>query len=299
LHDEVARVAREDEPKPRRVWNWFAVTWPVGTVAAAVLVVAFVMLRSHDLQPPNETRQLATNQRERAKGTLRAIPPQIAAKTAAESKTEPADVVKPDDEKSNAPKSFADVAAAPGEQAFAGAQPKAEAPAPSSAFFSQNQKSQSNISQQFSRNQSRVAARAAKVKQAISVLDTFQIQQNGDQIRVVDADGSTYTGKIETVSQDALGKTFKDKEGRRLAARPERAPPQDNNNQFSFRATGYNTSLKKSIVFEGNYIATPSQSKIPNESPATQEQQSPARVIGTAKVTGESTIEVDATSVPQ
>jgi hypothetical protein len=236
-----------------------------------------------------------------AQEAVRAIPPQIAATTAAESKTEPADVVKPDDEKSNAPKSFADVASAPGQQTLAGGQPKPEAAtaAPSAAFFSQNQNSQSNSSRQFLRNQPRVAAGASKFKRAINVLDTFQIQQAGDQIRVVDADGSTYTGKIETVAQDALGKTIKDKEVESLAARSGRAQQQANSNRFSFRATGYNTSLKKSIVFEGNYIATPSQSKVPNESPGMQEQQSPVRVIGTAKVTGESPIEVDATSIPQ
>src|SRR4051812_23502049 len=91
LHDEVARVASENEPKARRGWNWFAVTWPVGTVAAAVMVVAFVMLRSHELRSPSERRELATNQHqhEGAKKAPRPISPQIAAKTAAESKTEP------------------------------------------------------------------------------------------------------------------------------------------------------------------------------------------------------------------
>jgi hypothetical protein len=299
LHDEVARVGREEEPKPRRAWNWFAVTWPVGTVAAAVLVVAFVMLRLHDLQPPNENRQVAINQRERAKQALRSVPAQVAASTAAESKTEPADALKPDDEKSTGPKTFADVAPAPGQQAFAAAEPKPAVPAPPATFFSQNQKAQGNISQQFSRNQPRLAARASKFKRAINVLDTFQIQQNGDQIRVVDADGSTYTGKIETVSQDALGKSINDQEGGSSAVRSERALQQDSNNQFSFRATGYNTSLKKSVIFEGNYMAIPSQAKTPNESPGGKEEQSPARVTGTARVTGESAIEVDATSVPQ
>jgi hypothetical protein len=66
LHDEVARVAWEDEPKPRRGWNWFAVSWPVGTVAAAVLVVGFVTLRSHDLRQSEQSRQLAANRHERA-----------------------------------------------------------------------------------------------------------------------------------------------------------------------------------------------------------------------------------------
>jgi hypothetical protein len=74
---------------------------------------------------------------------------------------------------------------------------------------------------------------------------------------------------------------------------------QDKSNQFAFRASGYNTTLKKPIVFEGNYVATPSQSIAPNESGAANQQQSSAHIVGTAKVNGESPIEVDAVALPQ
>jgi hypothetical protein len=295
LHDEIARAARAEKPTARRKWNWFAISWPMGTVAAAVLVVAFVMSRSHEFQS-----QSATNQRERAKRVLRpAAPPQVAARAAAENATQPADVLKADDEKSNASKKFADVGSAPG-QGMPAAAPKTESPASSSTFFAQSQKTQTNINQQFSRNLPRAAARASKPKQAIDVLNKFQIQQSGDQIRVVDADGSTYTGKIEPVAQGTVGQTLKDKEGESLGARSEPAQSQqDITSQFYFRAAGYNTTLQKPIVFEGNYIATPSQSQTPNESGAAQQEQSPARIVGTARMNGESPIEVDASSIPQ
>ena len=300
LHDEVARTAREEEPKPRRNWNWFAISWPIGTIAAALVVVAFLISRSPELQPPTETRQLGANQRERAKTRLRSVPPQVAAKAAARSETQPADVLKADDEKSNASGRFADVATEPKKEAPAAAAPQPESGASSSTFFAQNQKAQTNINQQFSRNLPRAAARFSKRKQEIDVLNTFQIQQNGDQIRVVDADGSTYTGKIEPITQDAVGRTLKDKEGESLAARSERVrPQQDSTSQFYFRAAGYNSSLKKPIVFEGSYIATPAQSQAPNESAAANQQQLPARIVGTARMNGESPIEVDASSVPQ
>ena len=299
LHDEIRRMAREDEPKPRRSWNWFAISWPVGTVAAAVLVVGFVMSHSHELQRTNESRQLATHQRERAKGLLRPAAPQVA-KAAAASADEPADALKRDDEKSDASRKFADVASAPAQEMPA-AEQKLEKPAAASNFFAQqNQKEQTNISQRFSRNLARAGARAAKSKQTIDVLNRFQVQQNGDQIRVVDADGSTYTGKIEPVAQDAVSQTLKDEEGESLAARSERAmPQQQNSSQYYFRAAGYNGTLKKSIVFEGNYISTSSPSQAPNESSAGSQQQLPARIVGTAKMNGEAPIEVDATSVPQ
>lgn len=299
LHDEVARMAREDEPKPRRNWNWFAISWPIGTIAAALLVVAFLISQSPELQQPTENRQLGANQRERAK-TMRSVAPQVAAKAAAESETQPADVLKANDEKSDASGRFANVATEPKKEAPAAAAPQPESAPSSSTFLAQTEKAKTNVNQQFSRNLPRAAARASKRKQAIDILNTFQIQQNGDQIRVVDADGSTYTGKIEPITQDTVRRAFKDKEGESLAARSEHAQPQqDNNNQFSFRATGYNSSLKKPIVFEGNYIATPLQPQAPNESGAANQQQLPARIVGTAKLNGESPIEVDASSVPQ
>jgi hypothetical protein len=286
LHDEIRRMAREDEPKPRRRWNWFAISWPVGTVAAAVLVVAFVMSRSHELQSSSESRRSAVNQHERTKGRFRPAAPQVAAKAAARSTTESTDLGKADEEKSNASGSFADVAAAP-RQEMPAAQPRPESPGSSSAYFvQQGRKTQININQQFSRNLPGAAARASKLKEASNVLNTFQIQQNGDQIRVVDADGSTYTGKIEPITPDAL-------QSKRALSE------QENSNQFSFRATGYNSSLKKPIVFEGSYIAMPTQAQAPNESALANQQQMPARIVGTAKMGGEAPIEVDATSVPQ
>ena len=82
------------------------------------------------------------------------------------------------------------VAAAPQPGSAAGA-------TSSSQFFAQTKKTQSNLAQQFSRGLPRAAARTSKFKQEPNVLDTFQIQQTGDQIRVVDADGSTYMGQID------------------------------------------------------------------------------------------------------
>ena len=299
LHDEIARVAREEEPKQRRNWNWFAISWPIGTVAAALLVVAFLISQSPELQTPTESRSLA-NQRERAKTRLRSVAPQVAAKAAAESGTQPADVLKANDEKSDASGRFADVATEPKKEAPAAAAPQPESAPSSSTFFAQTEKAQTNINQQFSRNLPRAAARFSKRNLASDVLNTFQIQQNGDQIRVVDADGSTYTGKIAPATQGAAHQASKDQERESLATRSERAlPQQDNTNQFYFRATGYNTSLKKPVVFEGNYIATPSQSKMPNEGAAANAQQLSAHIVGTAKLNGESPIEVDASSVPQ
>ena len=73
-------------------------------------------------------------------------------------------------------------------------------------------------------------------------------------------------------------------------------------------------SLRKRVVFEGNYIVPAGQEarEGKNTKPAappakdaqkkeqTEEQtQAPARIVGTAKISGESPIDVDAVAMPQ
>ncbi len=112
-----------------------------------------------------------------------------------------------------------------------------------------------NLQQQFSQTARGQALRSnAKLKQAANVLNTFQVEQDGRQIRVVDEDGSTYTGKLEATAQDAsrsrVAGTSEPK-----ATSTVMKDSASSENELYFRATGYNTSLKKQVVFEGNYIA--------------------------------------------
>jgi hypothetical protein len=142
----------------------------------------------------------------------------------------------------------------------------------------------------------------AQVSRAANVLNTFQVQQEGSDIRVLDADGSTYTGKIEqlakSVELDASITARRDaaKETRRYAAKATRetesAAPQS-----YFRATGYNVSLKKRLVFEGNYAASPAQqptTATSNDRERSEQSRDRARIVGTVRVNGEAPVEVDA-----
>jgi hypothetical protein len=124
----------------------------------------------------------------------------------------------------------------------------------------------------------------SQVKQTANILNRFQVQQEGTDIRVVDADGSTYTGKIEQPAQSA--KKAKQQQQLRYDSRLK-ADAESTTPQSYFRATGFNVSVKKTVVFEGNYTA-----------PATQRQESAARIVGTAHVYGESPVQVDATAEP-
>jgi hypothetical protein len=133
-------------------------------------------------------------------------------------------------------------------------------------------------------------------------LNTFQVQQQGSEIRVLDADGSTYTGKIEqlpkgaeldsriTARRDAAKQTLG--YAAKAARENESAAPQS-----YFRATGYNVSLKKTLVFEGNYAAPPAQqpaTATANDRERSEQNRDRARIVGTVRVNGEAAVEVDA-----
>jgi hypothetical protein len=159
------------------------------------------------------------------------------------------------------------------------------------------------MTQQFSQQSSVQSFRnKAQVSRSANVLNTFQVQQQGDKIRVLDADGSTYTGKIEQLAKntelDSRMTLRRDaaKQTRSYAAKAvsenESAAPQS-----YFRATGYNVSLKKRVVFEGNYAALPSQqsaTRTPNDTERSEQSRDRARIVGTVRVNGEAPVEVDA-----
>jgi hypothetical protein len=159
------------------------------------------------------------------------------------------------------------------------------------------------MTQQFSQRPALQSFRNnAQVTRAANVLNTFQVQQQGDEIRVLDADGSTYTGKIEQSTKSAeLDSRIT---ARRDAARQTRAyaakAASENESaaaQSYFRATGYNVSLKKTVVFEGNYAAPPAQqpaTATSNDRQQVESSRDRARIVGTVRVNGEAPVEVDA-----
>ena len=159
------------------------------------------------------------------------------------------------------------------------------------------------MTQQFSQHSGIQSFRnKAQVSRAANVLNTFQVQQEGIEIRVLDADGSTYTGKIEQLANNAeldsriAARRDAAKQTRSYAAKAapenESAAPQS-----YFRATGYNVSLKKTLVFEGNYAAPPAQQPATvtaNDRERSEQSLDRARIVGTVRVNGEAPIEVDA-----
>jgi hypothetical protein len=157
--------------------------------------------------------------------------------------------------------------------------------------------------QQFSQQSAVQSFRnTAQVSRAANVLNTFQVQQEGSDIRVVDADGSTYTGKIEQSGKS--GELDSRTAARRDAAKqtPRYAAKSARENELAapqsyFRATGYNMRLKKTVIFEGNYAAPPAQQAAlagSKDRERGQQSSNQARIVGTVRVNGEAPTEVDA-----
>jgi hypothetical protein len=179
-------------------------------------------------------------------------------------------------------------------------------PAPAAASLAQNRQT-INFRQQSSQNATKQAFRG-KLNKALNILNEFRVEQTDHEIRVVDADGSTYSGKLEPLAQNDARSVFNQKQNytapsSRAAATSFDDKAQSANGEFYFRATGYNSSLKKPLVFEGNYIASsvPAQKKVAKAKAEAEErdEQTPARITGTARIHGESPVQIDAIAVAQ
>jgi len=177
---------------------------------------------------------------------------------------------------------------------MAGVAPPVAQPSSVGSLGTRQQFSQQSALQSFRNN--------AQVSRSANVLNTFQVQQEGSEIRVLDADGSTYIGKIEQLANNAeidsrtTARRDAAKQTRRYAAKAAREN-ESTAPQSYFRATGFNVSLKKTLVFEGNYAAPPAQqpaTATANDRERAEQNRDRARIVGTVRVNGEAAVEVDA-----
>jgi hypothetical protein len=147
-------------------------------------------------------------------------------------------------------------------------------------------------------------------KKATAVLANFQVQQNGSVIRVLDADGSVYDGSLQP---EIAGAQKKQISAGAVLLPTDRENSQTAQNYF-FRVSGTNLTLKQNVVFAGNLLANFSapangqqannrngnfdggdgqlQSALTNQLPWAN-----SRIAGTAVVADTNNIEINA--VPQ
>lgn len=131
-----------------------------------------------------------------------------------------------------------------------------------------------------------ITQNASSSAQITSVLANFQLQQNGDAIRVVDSDGSIYAGSLfptEAAAQNTpatiAGAAGSVPEASRAAGNGPQTtgyfdnktiemPPQARTNgvqTLSFRVAGMNHTLQQNVVFNGSFLAA---SNVSNSPPA-------------------------------
>ena len=334
LHEEIARSSGAEQRRENR--NWFGLSWPqlsIGTALAAALVTAGVLWLGHEGKRSgagNMTiamQPVAAPERANPVDALKSLdaPAQAAAASEALAKTETDVAVtagvlggKAMEETSEefrgqvasrARADFAAVSAAPVAPVAAAsgaisssADGSAGLPADGARLTQNTRSALSNGTQRFSQtNQAQVLRNNSNASQSSNLLNNFQFEQKGAAVRVVDADGSTYTGNFEPNARRAEIRNLKD-------ARAAAAPARDLTKAASesaaakgenfFRAVGYNASLKKEVVFEGNYIPLLADKKDAAKAKMNEEAtQIPARIIGKAKVAGEPALEVDAATI--
>ena len=99
---------------------------------------------------------------------------------------------------------------------------------------------------------------------AVPVLVNFQVQQNGNAVRVVDGDGSVYDGSLLPESAIAQNEPAPAAAPAPPGAVPEQVAraksvaSQDESQtaqNYFFRVTGTNQTLKQNVVFAGNLVA--------------------------------------------
>jgi hypothetical protein len=333
LHEEIGRVGGAEEDNAESRPSWVTMFWPRVTVAAALatLIVLLPAIWWNQSHPIAERGEVAVRDRTAAasdglnpavpaKDTLSKAPAisateptvnladnsQIKVEAAARPSSEAGalkSVTKEFDKEIASAKIQAAPAAAPPVVAdsktksdtMAGVAPPVAQPSSGGNLATTQQFSQQSAAQSFRNN-------AQQVSRAANVLNKFQVQQQGNEIRVVDADGSTYTGKIEQVAKSAELDSHITARRDFAKQTPKYAAKAVSENksaiaQSYFRATGYNVSLQRTLVFEGNYAA-PSQpepaSATSNDRERAESSRDRARIVGMVRVNGEAPVEVDA-----
>ena len=148
------------------------------------------------------------------------------------------------------------------------------------------------------------------------VLVSFRVEQNGNAMKVVDADGSVYTGSVQFAQPTnavAAVDALKNAPSTATIADSHALLPAAQNNFF--RVVGTNRNLKQNVIFSGNFVPlTNSQfglggkgfgggggagggRRVANPQPV-ETLLSNSRITGTAVIGNQKAIEVNATPAP-
>ena len=155
------------------------------------------------------------------------------------------------------------------------------------------------------------------------VLESFEVQQNGNAFSVVDRDGSVYNGTVQPVGlalQDDLSQTKEAADRSAVLADAAKKDlglagnAQSQSQNYSFRVSGANRSLKQNVVFVGNLIPISNgtantvknfsgggggggQSQSAAANAGQQQIFSNSRITGTATIDNTNQVEINAVPV--
>lgn len=174
-------------------------------------------------------------------------------------------------------------------------------------------------SQQFYRqsfsNEQPVAAKAKLISTKLGstppVLANFQIEQSGSQLRVIDADGSTYHGEILATQAQQQKQITTYKNAGKQAAALDAINQNHQPDAYQFRVEGTNITLNQQVVFAWNCVpftnalalsnASFVASELKKQDGAKMPQQFPgfqnSYINGRAQIASEKEIEINARPV--
>ena len=187
--------------------------------------------------------------------------------------------------------------------------------------------SQSFVQSGVTSSQQNLYRNEAASAQSVPVLQSFQVLQNGDTLSVVDRDGSVYRGTMQFATGTEQNEPAPAEVMSKAAApqqRQEKAAELTGNQQqivqnYLFRVTGINQTLKQNVIFNGSLKILPgAASNAPqtfggigavgaggamennNSRAATNQQQwllSNSRIVGTAVINETNRIAINAAPV--
>ena len=152
-------------------------------------------------------------------------------------------------------------------------------------------------------------------KQITPVLASFQIEQSGNKLRVIDGDGSTYHGEVTPNQAYGLAQNaaFKNDGKVQLGSELRDQQQKQTDNSYQFRVEGTNRTLNQQVVFSWNCVPITNALAFSNSSFAAGElkkfdatkmpQQFPgfqnSIINGRAQISSEKEIEINARPVSE
>jgi hypothetical protein len=172
--------------------------------------------------------------------------------------------------------------------------------------------------QSFSNDQppaAKAVTASALAKKITPVLASFQIEQSGNKLRVIDGDGSTYHGQITPDQADGLAEsgTFKNDAKEQVVGGLRAEHQKQTSGPYQFRVEGTNRTLNQQVVFTWNCVPITNALAFSNSSLAASElkkseaakmpQQFPGLqnsiINGRAQIASEKEIEINARPVSE